>query len=428
MTIKALYPTVRPTLNLDFADTRLLDPRITFSRASTGTFVGSNRLIQAAASGVPRFDHNPTTGESLGLLMEEARTNLVLRSEEFDNASWTKLRSTISANAIAAPDGATTAEKLVEDSTASATHQTSQTITKAASAIAYTASIYVKAAERSQVFVGLSDFGGNESYAIFNLSAKTASSPVNGGTFTGGVATITELSNGWFRCTISATSSTSTAIAALVRIADSSGNVVYTGDGTSGIYVWGAQLEVGAFPTSYIPTTSSTATRAADVASMTGTNFSSWYNALQGAIYVEFSATTTGVNDTGGNAFPFVYLIDSAGAINSAHFCVLSKGYGPGVLCGVDVSGSTQAAAYIATSLGDLTVKKIAMGYQENNFGFVLNAGVVQTDMSGTVPLTPDRLFIGSQFTGNVFTGTIKRFIYFPVRPSNASLQAITTP
>jgi hypothetical protein len=68
------------------------------------------------------------------------------------------------------------------------------------------------------------------------------------------------------------------------------------------------------------------------------------------------------------------------------------------------------------------------MGYQENNFGFVLNAGVVLTDTSGTVPLTPDRLFIGSQFTGNVFTGTIKRFIYFPVRPSNASLQAITTP
>ena len=75
MTIKALFPTVRPTLNLDFANTKTLDPRVTFTRASTGTFVGSNGLIQTAASNIPRFDHNPTTGESLGLLVEEARTN-----------------------------------------------------------------------------------------------------------------------------------------------------------------------------------------------------------------------------------------------------------------------------------------------------------------------------------------------------------------
>jgi hypothetical protein len=70
MTIKALYPTVRPTLNLDFAKTKTLDPRVTFTRASTATFVGANGLIQTAASGAARFDHNPTTGESLGLLVE----------------------------------------------------------------------------------------------------------------------------------------------------------------------------------------------------------------------------------------------------------------------------------------------------------------------------------------------------------------------
>ena len=78
MTIKALYPTVRPTLNLDFAKTKALDPRITFTRASTGTYVGANGLIQTAASGAARFDHNPTT--------EEARTNLVLRSDAFSDA------------------------------------------------------------------------------------------------------------------------------------------------------------------------------------------------------------------------------------------------------------------------------------------------------------------------------------------------------
>ena len=92
MTIKALYPTVRPTLNLDFAKTKVLDPRITYTRASTATFVGSNGLIQTAASGAARFDHNPTTGESLGLLVEEARTNRVTYSEQFDNAGWAEFK------------------------------------------------------------------------------------------------------------------------------------------------------------------------------------------------------------------------------------------------------------------------------------------------------------------------------------------------
>jgi hypothetical protein len=412
MTIKSLYPTVRPTLNLDFADTRLLDPRITFSRASTGTFVGSNRLIQAAASGVPRFDHNPTTGESLGLLMEEARTNLLTASEATDASPWGLASATAVANNGVAPDGTTTADKII--STGGGNFRVGVGI---ANATAYTYSVFLKHVAGTGVIssVGFEQFGSTPlaGNSTFNLLTGTVVS--NGASVQS--SSITSHPNNWFRVSITATSTDVTAT--VINYASASGNE---------FLVWGAQLEAGSFATSYIPTTSSTATRAADVASMTGTNFSSWYNALQGAIYVEFSATTTGANDTGGNAFPFVYLIDSAGAINSAHFCLLSKGYGPGVTYGVDVSGSTQASATFATSLGDLTVKKIAMGYQENNFGFVLNAGVVQTDTSGTVPLTPDRLFIGSQFTGNVFTGTIKRFIYFPVRPSNASLQAITTP
>jgi len=89
MTIKSLYPSIRPTLNLDFAKTKSLDPRITFTRASTATYVGSNGLIQIAASGVARFDHNPTTGESLGLLVEPARTNLLLNSATLSTQSAT---------------------------------------------------------------------------------------------------------------------------------------------------------------------------------------------------------------------------------------------------------------------------------------------------------------------------------------------------
>ena len=117
MTIKALYPTVRPSLNLDFAKTKRLDPRVTFTRASTATFVGANGLIQSAASGAPRFDHNPTTGESLGLLVEEARTNSFLYSQEIDTGNWRKFNITATANAGLAPDGTTTAELITTAST-----------------------------------------------------------------------------------------------------------------------------------------------------------------------------------------------------------------------------------------------------------------------------------------------------------------------
>ena len=99
-----------PSLDLRFADNKSLVDAVTgaslvtFTRASSGTFVDSAGVIQTASTNVPRFDHNPTTGESLGLLAEEQRANLLLRSEEFDNASWTKTRSSISADSTIAPN------------------------------------------------------------------------------------------------------------------------------------------------------------------------------------------------------------------------------------------------------------------------------------------------------------------------------------
>ena len=111
MTIKSLYPTVRPTLNLNFARTKVLDPRITFTRASTATFVGADGLIKTAASGAARFDHNPATGESLGLLVEEARTNMAYPSivPSATTGRWIIDGLIVTSSAGSAPDGTTTA-------------------------------------------------------------------------------------------------------------------------------------------------------------------------------------------------------------------------------------------------------------------------------------------------------------------------------
>lgn len=242
MTIKALYPTVRPTLNLDFAKTKALDPRVTFSRASTATFTGANGLIQSAASNAARFDHNPATGESLGLLVEEARTNLLTYSQQFQ--SWTQYNSPIiTQNATTAPDGSITGAKIASVnggfSAIDGINGTNATLT-----------VFAKAAEFRYLVFTTFDYGGA---AIFDLQSGVVALNSWHPTINPGAATITALPNGWYRCCLAST--------IRVRIGATNtwtpsgyGFIFSNGNGTSGIYIWGAQLEAGSFPTSYIPT------------------------------------------------------------------------------------------------------------------------------------------------------------------------------
>lgn len=288
-----------PALTLDFLTTTSLDSRITFTRGSTATFVGSNGLIQSAAINAPRFDYDPVTLAPKGLLIEEQRTNLLLYSEQFGNAYWGKTNATISSDAIASPDGATTADKLVEN-TATGAHDVRKLAIAASALTAYTASIFVKAGERNR---GQIQFYGNSggSTVRFDLVAKTATATGAYGGWASASATITEFPNGWFRITNTATTNTGlTAANFITAMENASGASSYTGDGTSGFYVWGAQLEASSFATSYIPTVASTVTRNTDVAAMTGTNFSSWYNQSAGTIACNFvleGLTSSGTAD-----------------------------------------------------------------------------------------------------------------------------------
>jgi phage-related protein len=232
------------------------------SRASTGTFIGSNGLIQSAATNVVRYNYNPVNlALSPKLLLEPAATNLLTYSEQFDNAAWTKYNSAITANATTAPDGTLTADKLVENNTTNIHHvYTGTTITSAA----ITFSVYVKAAERTEF--NINSYEGitpsNPFISKFNLSTLTATKQ-NASTAD---ATITAVGNGWYRCSV--TTITAPLVATSFYIVLSNGSTTnYAGDGTSGIYIWGAQLETGNTATSYIPTISTQVTRAVDVSS-----------------------------------------------------------------------------------------------------------------------------------------------------------------
>jgi hypothetical protein len=398
-----------PSLDLRFADNKTLTDAasgqnlVTFTRASSGTYVGSDGLIKTATTDEPRFDHNPTTGESLGLLVEEQRTNLVLNSEQFNDASWTKTNSTITANTIVSPDGSTTGDSIT--SNAGILGHVVQNVSQI-TGTAYTRSTFAKA--NQYTFCQLRITGavvGAITRAYFNLAAGTVTGAVNC------TASIAPAGNGWYRCSITYTTiSTATASPRIYGQVDASDTV---GDGTSGIYIWGAQLEAGAFPTSYIPTTTATATRSADVASITGANFSSWYRQNEGTVF----ADTTSVGSNIG--FTFV-VSDGTDSNRIAQFKDGSNVVNRLVLAGVQ--NNTGSISY---SSPQLRVRSLVSAQAGNTI--MCANGTLGTASTQSLLPTVDRITIGSGALGtNLLGGTIRRLTYWPVRLENNVLQQVT--
>lgn len=207
-----------------------------------------------------------------------SNSNLLLRSEQFDNASWTKVRSSVTADAIAAPDATTTAEKLVEDSTATNTHDLRQTVAKAAASLPYAVSVFVKAAERTKFYIWLHDGAtqANRVEAWYDLAAVppvAGNVAAQGAGFSAPVATITSVGAGWYRLTLSGTTNATASVGVLMGSATAMGVSTYTGNGTSGLYVWGAMLNPGTTAFGYLPTTSAAAT------SLVGDVSDTWWTA-----------------------------------------------------------------------------------------------------------------------------------------------------
>jgi hypothetical protein len=359
-------------------------------------------VLQTAASGAARFDHDPVTGESKGLLIEEQRTNLEVYSEDFSNAAWTKSRATITSNTIVAPDGTLSGDKLIVNDTETAGYVI-DTISFT-SGTTYTHSIYAKAGEVTVLRILAQDnaFGSNQA-VDFDLSAGTASISYGSPTFS-----IEDVGNDWYRCSVTAPATASIASGFQVRI-------ISTGDGYSGIYLWGAQLEVGTFPTSYIPTSGSQVTRSADAASMTGTNFSDWYRQDEGSIYTEGSIYSLG------NCVPFA-INDGSGYQNAIESFWNNTSH-----LYVRAYGSAQANIDAGSVVAGNTNNKLAASFATNDFAVTLNSGTVASDTSGSMPVNVNQLNIGRGGQNiYVFNGHIKKLAYYPARLTNAELQALT--
>jgi hypothetical protein len=245
------------------------DGQLTFTRASTATRVNASGLIESVASGVPRLDYLNSTCPRL--LLEPQRTNLVTYSEQLDNAIWAKANLTATTNAIVSPDGYTNADKIVDEINGSGNHLVSYTIGTAGTT--YTWSAFMKKAEYNYGQLHAYDKAG----AIFDLNAGTVVSS------DGISATITNYGNGWFRCTYTFTALNQGVFVNPSKTSTSA--YAYSGTIGSGIYIWGCQLEAGAYATSYIPTLGTSVTRVAEVASKTG--ISSLLSASEYTLYWE---------------------------------------------------------------------------------------------------------------------------------------------
>ena len=386
----------QPSLDLQFATSKTLNDRvsgqnlITFSRSTTGTYVDSNGIIQTAAIDTPRFDHDPTTGESLGLLIEESRTNIITSSSVFNTGGWVQDGIILTANAGVAPDGTTTATSLSQgtgnnrcfyfDNTGSG----NKTLT-----------IFAKSNVGSSIAISGNLFYGTNS--VGSIVLNTANGTVSNASGCSSVA----LPNGWYRFIIP------------INVSTGFGNTNYIEikGPASSVFIWGVQIETGSFPTSYIPTTTSAVTRAADVATIEGTNFSSWFNQSEGTVFTDLAAK--GVSS-----------IDAAFAIGSSGDADrwLQQYFLPSSVFYEYEQAAPPAHPY---TIGSFIKSAIGRSQGDNAVG--LNGSIVQSDTySGSY--NPVFLKIGVSGDPNrIFNGHISRLAYFPTRKTDQKLIDLTT-
>jgi hypothetical protein len=366
---------VLPRMALDFT-TASLDPRVTVTRAlNTATIINSSGLVEGVNANLPRFDYDPSTLACKGLLIEETRSNLFVESSNFSTLWVTDVGAcTVTSDDAISPDGTQNADKLAFVGTNANRYQTVVGLTIGAS---YTMTVWLRVAS------------GTASVSIGNINA--------------GVNVAQTVTTTWQRFTV-----TQTASAAIRYPQITATNV--------DVFAWGAQLEAGAFATSYIPTVATSLTRNADAVAMTGTNFSDWYNASQGTLSVV--ADSGNVPNSDGIVRMAAAITSNVSYTNAVRLERVSGQY----RAVTTVAGS---AALVVGTWGVNTVGTLVSAYGANAVA-AFNGAAAQP-FAQTAPVSPLLLGIGSNGSNaNFFCGHIKSIRYFPQRLLNAETQAFS--
>jgi hypothetical protein len=411
------------SLDLQFAADKTLTarkgPTPVFTRGSTGTFVGSDGLIQSAAINTPRFDHT-SAGVCRGLLIEESRTNICRYSGELvSGTGWTTV-GMLSVGSGSGPDGNTAYE--ISETTGGTTHTFLNTggtgstlVASITSGVTYTGSIFLKKITGSvdwvQVTLASGGFGASQ-YVNIDISNGTV------GNSSGGTARVEQYANGWYRVSWTATATTTTTtsgtlLAAGIQNTNGTTRVPsYSGSGLNKFLAAMAQLEVGSFPTSYIPTVASSVVRSADVCSITGADFSGMFNANDGTLFSNCSVDNTtgtnrGISSIRSTATFFMRQSLSNGSVRS------------------EIRANDTQTNLGTTSVSILTAIKMALAYSGNDFASSTN-GASPSLVTRTLPTGLSEFRIGSLDGTLCLNGHLVAIRYYRKRLSNAKLQALT--
>jgi len=373
-----------------------------FTRADGSSPTGVTRinaqgLIEEVASGVNRLNYSLLDGEVVGcphLLLEPQRINDLQRSQEFDNAYWTKYQTSVSANSFISPDGTLNADKLIEDNSNS-THQLGRAISYN-SGTTYTISVFAKSSDRN-LEIGAGNTNTFPAKAIFDLSNGTVLSSTLGN------PSIENYGNGWYRCIITATAlATSTTN---INFGLTNGSTLsYSGNGVSFIELFGAMREQGSYPTSYIKTTSAAVTRAAETC--TGSGNAATFNDSEGVLMAEISALADDATER---------RITISNSSNTSELILIEYDTPSNTLHAFLYDGSFQAE--FTHTLNDITTfAKVGFKYKANDFALWVNGFEVGTDNIGNV--FPNNTLDVLKFENSVslnkpFYGKTKQIQYF---------------
>lgn len=375
------------------------DGQLTFSRASVATRVNASGLIEEVASNVPRLDYlGSTCGPKLNL--EPQRSNLALWSEDFTNASWLKRSNIgITSNAIAAPDGTTTADKVAATDNNIVDYGVFDIVTSGLN----TFSVFAKKGEMDYVFIG-KDNSFDSDGVFFNLNTGAISQNLSGYS-----AKIENYGNGWYRCSVYFATNVSYFF---ISPSVNGTSFTFSGQSGNGIYIWGAQAEVGAYGTSYIKTTSAAVTRLADSCSKTG--ISSLIGQTEGTIFAEIypeefqGGSYIGISD-GANISNRIIFGFEGGSANSGTLQV----YGAS---GLNGSGTYTRGQRI----------KVAIGYKSGSSALYVNGNLIDSKTL-TFTATFTKFGFDSYAGTQKFIGKCSQTLLFKTRLTNAQLAELTT-
>lgn len=349
---------------------------------------------------VPRLTYQNGGGGCPSLLLEKQSTNEALYSEDFTpaNGYWYSGNVTVSANNTTSPDGTQNADKITEN-TATDAHRITMANQSGSGTVTY--SIFAKYDSRSIVYIQ-NPWSNNQAW--FNVQTGAVLSSANC------TASIQNMGDGWYRCIIVATGVTSGLNGFYVGLSNADGVFSYTGNGTGSAFIWGAQIEASSYPTSYIPTTSSSATRVADACFKTG--ISSLIGQTEGVLFAD---VTLDVRQSY-TYFAIAPNIGSASTYIGIGFTATSIEY--------EVVNSGAIQARIISSNSSTGRFKIAGAYKANDFVFYINGTQIGTDTSGTVPTCSQiGLFQYDQSQPMKYN----EVVLFPTRLTNAELASLTT-